>query len=174
MVLSRYTASSTLFLSNPSGIGFSSHIEAAERPCSAWRLPRGCQSIGLSDDELVLFPLTPGDGFGGTFDFTFGAILGGLLEISDGTTDVRMQSVGPLWTIEHTGSDGPGICFDNDGRCWGSTGLWVLDLSTIPTVSVPEPSTSYLMFVAVTLLLGSQVASRRRRVTSTSPTRVRS
>lgn len=151
------------FWSNPNGIGFTSRIDAIERPCSVWEPAGGCASIGLSDDDLVLTPVALAEGFGGTFDFTFGSVLTGFLHTGDGTTDVQMSSVGPLWTIERTGSDGPGICFDNDGRCWGSAGLWVLDLSTLPAVSVSEPSTSVLMLLSIVALLACRMLNRANK-----------
>lgn len=150
----------SFFWSNPSGIGIEPYIELGLRPCSFYHQPDSCGSSGGSSTAL---PFTGGGGFGATFDITFGAILEGFLSVNDTSTDVRMGSSGPLWTIEHTASDGDGICHSNDGRCWGSTGLWVLDLSTIPPVRVPEPSAAALMLLGIAALFAGRSLSEATR-----------
>jgi hypothetical protein len=149
------------YWANPSGVGIGPHIELGMMPCSYFLLTPGC---GVGGADTAFLPMTGGGGLGAIFDFTFGAVLeGGLLSVNESSTDVRMRSSGPLWTIERVGSDGPGICFFNDGRCWGSTGLWVLDLSTLPPKRVPEPFTVPLMLLAASALFVVTDAKRSRR-----------
>jgi hypothetical protein len=142
--------------SNPSGVGLELQIELATRSCANFELPDACNSPG---GEPLLIPISGAGFYTAEFDVTLGAILQGFLDVNDSTTNLLMGG-GSLWTIHDTGSDGPGICFFNDGRCSGSTGLWVLDLSTLPPAGVPEPSTLALAAVAVAVLL---VNLRRRR-----------
>lgn len=143
--------------SNPSGVGFINIIETTLRPCSAFvqqGLDYDCDALGLPEDVLVMFPVY-GDVFRADFQFTFGSVLEGSLSVNNNVADVTMRSVGPLWTINRTGSEGNGgFCWENDGRCWGSTGIWALDLSTLPPVRVPEPSSAVLMLIGLAALFG--------------------
>jgi hypothetical protein len=59
-----------------------------------------------------------------------------------------------MFTIERTASDNNNSnCINNDGRCWRSTGIWPLDLSTLPQLRVPEPSLTTLMLIGLAALV---------------------
>jgi hypothetical protein len=93
------------------------------------------------------------------FDLVLGSVLSGSLSANNTTTDVKMGSQGPLWTIGDYASDGgPHAC--QFSRCTGGTGLWVLDLSTVPSASpVPEPETLAMFLLGFCLV--SFVATRK-------------
>jgi hypothetical protein len=103
----------------------------------------------------------------GTYDIAVvtGILLTGYASINDTQQNVSMSSWGPLWTVStfRTDGPGPGPCFLGD-FCGGGTGLWVLDLNSVPTHTLPEPATLSLMLAGGVSLIGVAVARRRRWV----------
>lgn len=94
----------------------------------------------------------------GIYSLTLAAVLQGSIDVSSGDVSMRMASTGPVWTILDYGSDMDHICDAPGARCAGVTGIWVLDLSTIPR-RVPEPATVALLALGFALA----GAVRRRR-----------
>lgn len=97
------------------------------------------------------------------FDLTFGELLEGSMYLNDIYSDVRMSSQGPLFTINHLGSDSPGLCFWSV-QCAGGTGYWKLDHST---VAVSEPSSAWLLALGLIPI----AATQRRGVKATDESR---
>lgn len=89
---------------------------------------------------------------GWIFNITFGSLLTGSIYANDTNSDVmQFSSDGPVWTIQSFNTDGyPYECFQH--LCSGGTGLWVLDLGTVP-LGLPEPSSIGLVAVALGLLV---------------------
>lgn len=94
------------------------------------------------------------------FNLTFGSVLSGSFYANNTNSHVRMSSSGPLWTIDDFDTDGNSLnCWNN--FCGGGTGLWVLDLNTVPFASpAPEPETWAMMFVGLAFVVA---AAKRRR-----------
>lgn len=90
------------------------------------------------------------------FDLKFGEFLQGSMYLNDIYSSVNMNSQGSLFTIEHLGSDSPGLCFWSS-QCTGGTGRWRLDHSALP---VDEPSAVSLFAAG----LISLISARRRRI----------
>lgn len=88
----------------------------------------------------------------GEFSLVFGALMSGSVEASNGETGLTMSSVGSLWTISYFDSDAGRFCAVPADHCAGVTGLWVLDLATIP---VPAPGTLALILPWAALGLGA-------------------
>jgi hypothetical protein len=83
----------------------------------------------------------------------------GSMYMNDTQSHVRMESsLGTLWTITDFRSDGPTTPDCYSSSCYGATGNWVLDRSSIP---VPEPST--LTLVALPIGLAMLAKHRRRK-----------
>lgn len=96
------------------------------------------------------------------FDLTFGSLLTGAIYANSTVSNVaESSSVGPAWTVQALNADGPGsLC--SGSVCAGGTGLWVLDLGTVPS-GLPEPSTAMLVLIS---LLGS-IAARKAQARTT-------
>jgi len=94
-----------------------------------------------------------------TMDFYFGAVLTGAKIWFDNThTTMHLQgNISPLWTVDiFQGDVGPCYSFQAQASCKGGTGIWVLDLKTVP---VPEPQSLAL----VALALAALVIARRSK-----------
>jgi hypothetical protein len=136
---------------NPGAVGIRHTIDLAMGQCNSWELMGLCES-----DDIVLLPNS--DAMSVEFDLTFGALLGGNMWVGLGHSALGMSASGPLWTIDWLATDWDGICrLPQDGLCFGSTGVWVLDLSTLPLKNVPEPSTIALLMLALSALLGCRL-----------------
>jgi hypothetical protein len=94
----------------------------------------------------------------GIYSLALDAVLQGSIDVSSGDVSMRMASTGAVWTVLDYGSDMDNICDAPGARCAGVTGIWVLDLSTIPR-RVPEPATVALLALGFALA----GAVRRRR-----------
>lgn len=97
----------------------------------------------------------------GEFNLSLAALATGSIYADSGETTVIMASSGSVWTINVFASDAGPFCYEGPPyysvpSCTGVTGLWVLDLSTIP---VPAPAT--LALVALGMVVGS--LKRRHR-----------
>lgn len=84
-----------------------------------------------------------------SIDLKLGALAVGSIDIHDFNTELVMSG-SSIWGIRHFNSDARPPCggtWDSDPKyCNGMTGLWVLDLSTIPN-RVPEPGTVALISI---------------------------
>lgn len=99
-------------------------------------------------------------------DLKLGALATGWITVHDSVTDFAMGSGSSfLWGISHFNSDaGPpcGGTWSSDPKyCEGVTGLWVLDISTIPN-RVPEPGTITLTTIGAAFA----IVTRRYRIKS--------
>lgn len=136
---------------NPSQVGFRRGLDLSLELCSKtdW-----CP--GQFPDDLEIFADWSG-GFlsSSRVDVTFGALLTGRLFFGNFEMGVGMHSDGALWTIDQMGTDWDGNCHSD---CRGGTGLWVLDLSTLPPIRVPEPSMPVLIaFAGLALFVSRKV-----------------
>jgi PEP-CTERM motif len=133
-----------------------------QRPCSEHTTAQVCEASGLTADSPLLADWNSDRLVSGRVDVDFGPVLTGDLYFGLMTSTLRMHSSGPLWSIDVLASDRsndrPGGC-NGPPRCVGGTGLWVLDLSSLPPVSVPEPGTLGLFGLGV---LGVGLTRRRR------------
>jgi len=132
----------------------------AQRPCSEHTTAEVCEASGLTADSPLLADWNRDRLLVGTVDVDFGAALTGDLYFGLMASTLRMHSAGPLWTIDLLASDGLGAC-NGPKRCEGGTGLWLLDLSTLPPVSVPEPPLMPLFACAAAMLALAQTSKRR-------------
>lgn len=128
--------------------GFNDPIVLETIPCIAGSY---CQTSGGREAGKVYVSYGVWD-----FDLKFGEFLQGSMYLNDIYSSVSMSSQGSLFTIDHLGSDSPGLCFWSI-QCAGGTGVWRLDHSTL---AVNEPSAVLLFTVGLLSLLGA----RRRRV----------
>lgn len=137
---------------NPSQVGFNRGLDLSLESCSE----NASCAAGFPDFEI--FADWGGDFLSGSrVDVTFGALLTGRsLSFTNVEMGFVMHSTGALWTIDEMGTDFGGNCHTG---CSGGTGLWVLDLSTLPPVRVPEPSSAVLMLIG----LAAGVAYRKRQ-----------
>ena len=97
-----------------------------------------------------------------SFDIVFGAVLTGsrmFFNEQFDTVDLN-PAAGPLWQVNYFGTDSGGPCQSNPDVCRGGTGIWALDLSTIP---VPEPTSLSLCGSALALSLLAAARARSQR-----------
>ncbi len=109
-----------------------------------------------------IFPM-PVLGFDVDIRLSLSALATGSIRMHDAFTTLDMASNGSLWTISLFRTDGGEQCGwePHYNYCIGVTGLWVLDLSTIPT-RVPEPATVTLILMGVAFA----IIARRYRFNS--------